>query len=392
MLFTAIVFIFILSILVLIHEAGHYLVAKKFGIKVEEFGFGFPPRLWGKQKGETMYTINWLPIGGFVKLYGEDEAGGGKVTLHHGEVANKDIKRAFFARPVWQRALVVLAGVIMNVFLAIAVYYIFMFISGFKTEIPLYFGDYQFAFVHQINRSDLIITEVVKNSPAEYAGITPSSRILSVNGLTIDNTSEFQNIISANKGREITLEWEDLQTQKISKATLVPRINPPKNQGALGIAFFATNTAVLSYDTPAQKLLSGIVHPYNLMVYQFDILGKLTALSFKQRNAEPVSQGISGPVGIFKIVGQVAHIPDMKERILGLLNLIGLLSMSLAIFNVLPIPALDGGRLFFILIEGVVGRKINPRIEGYVHTVGFAVLLMLILLVTYKDIMQYFIK
>jgi regulator of sigma E protease len=123
MIVTALVFLLILSILVLIHEFGHFLVAKKFGIRVEEFGYGFPPRVWGKKIGETLYSINLLPIGGFVKLYGEDEAGAGRIGKgkHPVESAKKDLHRAFFARPAWQRALVVVAGVLMNVALAVVI-------------------------------------------------------------------------------------------------------------------------------------------------------------------------------------------------------------------------------------------------------------------------------
>src|SRR3982751_1656936 len=131
MIISLLVFIAILSVLVVIHELGHFLVAKKLGIKVEEFGFGFPPRAFGIKRGETIYSINWLPIGGFVKLYGEDEAGGGKINLQakgsevRGE--GKEINRAFFAKPAWQRALVIVAGVVMNAVLAVVIYYVYMF-------------------------------------------------------------------------------------------------------------------------------------------------------------------------------------------------------------------------------------------------------------------------
>ena len=163
---TALVFLLILSILVLIHEAGHFFVAKKFGIKVEEFGYGLPPRAWGKKIGETIYSINWLPIGGFVKLYGEDEAGSGSVKMPKSKQPKKDLDRAFFTRPVWQRAAVVVAGVVMNVVLGVVIYYLFMGLSGFKTELPL-LGDYKFFGVNQQVREDVFITDVADGSPAK---------------------------------------------------------------------------------------------------------------------------------------------------------------------------------------------------------------------------------
>src|SRR5687767_11375126 len=153
MILTGLVFLLILSVLVLIHEAGHYFVAKKFGIKVEEVGFGLPPRLWGMKKGETIYSLNWLPIGGFVKLYGEDEAGAGRIapTKHEKEKEhdkNKDHSRAYYDRSIAQRAAVVIAGVVMNTLLAIVIFYAYMFVSGFKAELPLY-GNHNFFLANQ---------------------------------------------------------------------------------------------------------------------------------------------------------------------------------------------------------------------------------------------------
>jgi len=374
-------------LLVLIHEAGHYFVAKYFGIKVEEFGFGFPPKAFSIKRGETVYSINWLPIGGFVKLYGEDEAGGGSVKLKPNERV-KDEKRAFYARPVWQRAAVVLAGVIMNAVLAIVIFYVYLGISGFKAELPL-LGDHKFFGVEQSKKATVIVTDIVKNSPAFKAGISKNAQIVSINGQKIDDTKQFLHIISDNKGKQIMLVWNDLKTNRQYKVQLIPRVNPPKNEGSLGVKFFATDVAILDYATPTQKLFSGIVHPINLMAYNFDIMGKLFQISVKQKSAAPLGDGVAGPIGIFSLVGNILQLPDAKERLLQVLNLAGILSISLAFFNVLPIPALDGGRLFFILIEGVTRRKVNQKVEGMIHTVGFMVLLGLILLITFQDVRRF---
>lgn len=393
MLITLLIFLLLLSVLVLIHEAGHYFVAKWFGIKVEEFGYGFPPRAWGKKIGETIYSINWLPIGGFVKLYGEDDAGGGKLSLptksEKLKAKSSDLDRAFFARPVYQRALVVVAGVVMNALLAVIIYYAFMFLSGFKTELPL-IGNHHFIGVEQQKKSAIIVTQVSKDSPAGIAGITTGSKIISINKTIVDNAKTFSAIIKQYKGKEITLETKDLKTNKTRIVQVTPRINPPKNEGSLGIGYFSMATVVLDYQTPVQKVFSGIMHPVNLMAYNFDVMGQLLLLSFKERNAAPISEGVSGPVGIFSLVGSILQIPDVKEKILQVLNLAGILSISLAFFNILPIPALDGGRLFFILLEGVIGKKVNQRVEAMIHTVGMVVLLGLILLVTFKDVLQLF--
>lgn len=397
MLLTALVFLLILSLLVLIHEFGHFIMAKKFNIKVEEFGYGLPPRLWGKKIGETIYSINWLPIGGFVKLYGEDEAGAGAVKIPQSKLPKKNLDRAFFTRPVRQRGAVVVAGVVMNVLLAIFIYYIFLGISGFKTNIPLFPGTKDFTFIganQEVKVKSFIINNIAPNSPAEKAGLTGCSEksclaITKVNGEPIKDIKSFTNFIQEHKGEKLRFEFINLITGERMEKILIPRENPPKDQGALGIQFSADEYFVVSYDTFTQRLISGIVHPLSLFIYQFDLLKKLVAISIQERSAEPLGTAVSGPVGIISVVGDIGKFPEIKERILGWLNLAGMLSISLAFFNILPIPALDGGRLFFILIEGISGRKINPKYEALAHTVGMALLLTLILLVTFKDIFQF---
>lgn len=393
MVLTALVFLLILSALVLIHELGHFLVAKYFGIKVEEFGFGLPPRIFGKKIGETIYSINWLPIGGFVKLFGEDEAGAGKVSLPTNNkkliTKNKDQERAFFAKTPWQRAAVVVAGVVMNVILACTIFYVYLFAVGFHVELPL-IGNHQFFGVQQQVTEGIIVDKVSKNSPAEKAGIASSERIVSVNGENVANTSRFLQIVNSNKGKEISLGLENLTTNKRFVAKLTPRVNPPKDEGSMGIRFYSVRTVNLTYKTQSQKLFSGVAHPFNMMAYQYDILKMLIAASFKEKTAAPLSGAVSGPVGIYSVVGSILEIPTLRERVLQIFNLAGLLSISLAFFNILPIPALDGGRLFFILIEAVLGKKVPQHIETTIHTVGMAVLLGLFVLITFQDIVKLF--
>ena len=389
MIISILVFLILLSILVLIHELGHFIVARKLGIKVEEFGFGFPPKLWSIRRGETEYSINWLPIGGFVKLYGEDEAGAGRVSTGRQKEIIKDKDRAFFSKTPWQRAAVVVAGVVMNAVLAIVIFYVFLIVSNFKVELPL-LSSHQFLLVNQKTISDVIVTAVAKNSPAEKAGIKPYVKIIEVNGERVPTTKEFTTIVNKNKGKEVTVVWQDIHTKKKSRAVIVPRVSPPPNQGAIGVAFVPVDTVMLSYDTPLQKILSGIVHPVNLMMYNFDVLGDFIKVSIEKKTTEPLSQSVSGPVGIYSLVGKLVEIPDMKEKILQILNLAGILSISLAFFNILHIPALDGGRLFFILIEAVTGKKVNQRFESTVHTVGMVVLLGFLLFITISDVQKLF--
>ncbi len=391
MIITIFVFLLILSVLVLIHEAGHFFVAKKFGIKVEEFGFGFPPRMFGFKKGETVYSINWLPIGGFVKLYGEDEAGGGKIRIKDKGLMIKDKQRAFFTKTAWQRAIVIIAGVVMNAVLAAIIFYVFLGISGFKTDLPL-LSDYQFFGVNQVKVNQVVISAVAKNSPAEKQGLKPLTKVVLVNGKAIADSKSFIDVVNANRGKEIEVAWSNLQTNEIHKTRVVPRLNPPQNEGALGVGLFSLSTAVLNYKTPMQKIFSGITHPINLMGYNLNVMAKLVKVSLEKKTTEPLSQGISGPVGIASLTGSILEIQNLREKFLGLLNLAGILSISLAFFNVLPIPALDGGRLFFILIEAFTGKKVNPHFESLAHTLGMIALLGLMILITFKDVWKLFLR
>ena len=369
-------------------------MAKRFGIKVEEFGFGFPltPPLWQMKKGETVYSLYPVLIGGFVKLYGEDEAGGGKIGTGDevAKVKKTDEKRAFYARPLWQRIIVVVAGVVMNALLAVAIYYVFLAMGNFQTTLPM-IGNPHFFGVDQKVITQVVVSGVEKGSPAAKAGIIPFSLVESLNGQKIQRISLFAKTIKENVGKPITITWKNEKTQKNYTATVIPRVHPPKNQGALGVAFYPMRSVTLAYVTPLQKLFSGFIHPANLMAYNFEALGYLIHISILEKNAAPISEGVSGPVGIGYVVHAIIKIPNIHERIMQMLNLVGLLSISLAFFNVLPIPGLDGGRLFFLLIEAVTRKKVNPRIEGYIHAAGMIFLIALLLLVTVKDINQFFI-
>src|SRR3990167_9241185 len=217
MLVTIIAFILILSVLVLIHELGHFLFAKRFGIKVEEFGFGFTPRVFGKRIGETLYSINLLPVGGFVKLYGEDSAGGGSVKSSKLKVQSYDTKRAFFARPAWQRATIVLAGVIMNFLLAVVIIsYLF---SAHGVAVPT---------------ENIKIVDVNRNSPAEAAGIRKGDEVTKINNQEARETEKFIEITKESVGKNINLEIK--RGDKAFVVNLVPRKEVPEGEGPLGIA------------------------------------------------------------------------------------------------------------------------------------------------------------
>lgn len=380
MIITIIIFFLVLSLLVLVHELGHFLAAKKTGIKVEEFGFGLPPRIVGLKKGETIYSLNWLPIGGFVKLYGEDEA-----DLTSGASS------AFYQKPKKVRAAVLLAGVAMNFLLAVLISYLILGIANFKTEIPLFFN-YQFFAVNQSVKEEVIIGKVSPGSPAAKAGVRNDSKVLLINQKSVKSGEEFLKIVNENKGKTIDLELLEMRTFENYKVRAVPRLSPPKNEGPLGIAFSSVPTAVLKFETPVQKIFSGVTYSLNLLFYNLTTLGKLVAVSFQEKTAAPVGEAVSGPVGIYLVVLQIVRIPNLRERIIQGLSLVSLISISLAFFNLLPFPALDGGRLLFVVIEAVTGRRVKAHLERWVHQAGMMVLLGLIVLVTINDVLRIFRK
>jgi len=372
MIFSIIIFILTLLILVLIHEFGHFLMAKRFGIKVLEFGFGIPPKILGKKFGETEYSLNALPIGGFVRLLGEDEADQKMLESH----------RSFAYQHVYKRMVVVLAGVVMNFLLANLVFYIFLAGQNFKIILP-YNNQYNFVGVNQKVESFVLIGEVAKGSPAQSVGIKVGERVVSLNGENIVSSNQLVEKTKALAGQEIEIKLLD-QDKTDRLVRLTPRKNPPSGEGAIGIAFGSMDIATISYETPLQKLFSGPIHSYNLVAYSVVSLGDLIGKSWQQQSVGPISGAVAGPVGITNIANQI--LTSEKNSFIPYLGFIGLISLNLAVFNFLPIPALDGGRLFFLIIEAVTGKRVHPVFEKWVHTVGMAALLLLSLLITVSDI------
>jgi regulator of sigma E protease len=355
MLLTILVFIVMLTVLVLIHEFGHYITAKKFGIKVEEFGFGFPPRVLGKKIGETLYSINALPIGGFVKLYGEDDAGSGRVSSS--KKVTKDLERAFFSKPVWQRIVVIVAGVFMNFLLAIGIATYLFSTQGIPKD-----------------TKSVIVTQVEKGTPAATAGLKTGDVIKRVDSVDVATTQSLIAVTKKKLGHEVTLVIDRNGREMPLKIT--PRINAPKGEGAMGVAI-DQNIIYQKYPFPlsifyATKQAAG---DSVLVVKGFVDVVKTIVTSFT------VPPGVAGPVGMAQLTGEFVKIGPAA-----VLSLVYMLSLSLAVLNILPIPALDGGRLMFIIFEAVTRRKVNPKFEAYAHMVGIVVLLTFLALVSVKDV------
>ena len=346
------VFLLTLSVLVLVHELGHFLAAKKAGIKVEEFGFGYPPRAWGKKIGETIYSLNWIPFGGFVRLYGEE------LQEAKGQVS-QGVNRAFWAKSKAARVMVILAGVVGNLLLAVFCFSIVYSVSGIPTA------------TNQVK-----IIEVAVDSPAEVAGFKQDDLVIAVDGQAVKNIEDFTQKIAAKKGEEVNLLVKDGEEKNV---LVTPRSNPPEGQGALGVVVSGFEMKQYPWwQMPARSAWQGLQEAVGW--------GGLIASSFGKMIVDWVGQGVApqdigGPVAIFQASAGVAH-----EGILAILRFMGILSVNLVVLNVLPFPALDGGRLVFILYELIARRRPRPSIERWTNMVGMTVLLGLLLLVTINDV------
>lgn len=358
-MFTVIIFIIVLGILVLVHEFGHFYVAKKAGMKVEEFGFGFPPRLFGIKRGETIYSINWIPFGGFVKIYGEN-----------GE--NENDPRSFASKSAGRRAKVIVAGVAMNLLLAV------LFLS-FANTFGLRIGLVDDATIARDAKIQII--QVSPDSPAETSGLKTLDEITKLQKnddlVRPQRVEEVQNFVKKYGGEEIIITVRRNAGEIDLK--LIPRKNPPAGQGALGINL--AKTGVVSY--PWYEAIWRGIRDTAIMTANITVsLG----IFFKNLFTDSDLNGnVSGPVGIAVITGQAASLGFNY-----LLQFVALLSINLAVLNILPFPALDGGRLLFIGIEKIKGSPVSRKIEGFVNAVGFAFLIALMIWVTVKDVSRFF--
>ncbi|MGA3292249.1 MAG: M50 family metallopeptidase [Candidatus Microgenomates bacterium] len=352
MILSIIVFLLVLSLLILVHELGHFIVAKKSGIMVEEFGLGLPPRIWGKKIGETIYSINWLPFGGFNKLYGEQSEEG--VT---------DPARSFLHKNKRTRALVVIAGVIMNFLLAIVAFAIVYSFSG----IPRDTGKLQ-------------VVDVSAGSPAETAGIIDGDIITKVGNNAITSSDDFISKTAALKGKVTTFEIQRTVDGKEStlKINLTPRENPPTGEGPIGVTI---TTMEIYYPPIWERPFYGVYYGFKDAIYWGEtiVLG-LWGLAVQIFNGQ-TPQGVSGPVGIFAVTTEA-----QRAGILTLINFIGILSVNLAVLNIVPFPALDGGRLLFIGIEAVTKKRISTKVEATINNIGMLILLALLLVITFGDV------
>ncbi|MFZ5535065.1 MAG: RIP metalloprotease RseP [Patescibacteria group bacterium] len=357
MILTAITFFVILTILVLIHELGHYMVARIVGVRVEEFGLGLPPRIFGKKIGNTVYSLNWLPIGGFVRLAGEDD------EIHDPKLAKSAKYREFFwARSKKERSAILVAGVFMNFVLAVGIT-VALLVTGVKEP-----------------SGKVQVEKVAANSPAAAAGLREGDTILSVAERpeaprSVTTPPELIAFVKDRAGREIVLVIE--REGKIMAVSLSPRKEVPPGEGPLGVSVTGMETKRYSLKEAPMKAVS-----INLDRMR-DMFTSLGGMVWRLITLRPPESDVAGPIGIAQVTGQA-----VKFGWSAVLEFASILSLNLAVLNILPIPALDGGRLAFVFLEKIMGRKVRPAFEKSTHQIGMLILLGLIVLVSINDILR----
>jgi regulator of sigma E protease len=341
----------------IIHEFGHFIIAKKFGVRVEEFGVGYPPRIFGKKIGETIYSVNWIPLGAFVRIYGEE---GGVDDL-----------RSFTNLKIWQRVLIVIGGVAA---FWIAAMVIFSIVFAIGSDLPV--GDND---VQGLVNPHVEIISVSENSPAGQAGIAVADTIkdIIVSGVDtkISKVSDFQKITGDNKGKEITLvvgrHGKDLDI------SLTPRVSPPSGQGSVGVGLERMATLVQKYPwylAPVQGVSYTWKTTVNALVGLYSVFANLVSHKGLPQGAE-----FAGPLGITIFLANAA-----SYGIGFFLYFIGTICVLIAIFNLFPIPALDGGKLIFLLIEKIKGKPVSEKVEQKITLTFFAILICLSLFITIR--------
>jgi len=368
---TIIIILFSLVVLTALHELGHFLLAKKFGVKVEEFGIGYPPKIFGKKFGQTLYSLNLLPFGAFVRILGEEEA--------------SNSRDSFTQKPIWQRALILLAGVVSFWLVAFLILIFIIGFGGVPTAVP---DD----FFQTGVKPFVQIIQVSPGSPAEEAGLKPGDTInkLKVKSeklkvkkveeeVSITKAREVQDFVAEHKGEEVIISLQ--RGEDILGLSLIPRINPPQGEGAMGVAL--ARVAYLKYpwyEAPFQsaKLTWQQTKAMPLVLVKA-IKDKITG------NKAAMSLQLVGPIGIGQIMGQAMH-----QGWSNYFMLIAMISIWMALFNLLPIPALDGGRLLFLGIELVRRKPLNHKLEQKIIGAFFFLLVVLMVIVSVRDIVKLF--
>lgn len=354
---TLIIFILILGLLVLVHELGHFISAVKLGIDVEEFAIGFPPKIFSWKKNGITYSINWIPMGGFVKIKGEQGEG-------------LDDPRSFVNQAAWKKLIVISAGVFMNFFLAFVLLSA-VFMAGFPQEITEDLDG------QNIKDKNVVILQIAKESSADKVGLEVGDKIIEVNGQIFDNYEEVYTQLEFLRGANVELSVLKTDNQAITY-NLKHEAVAGSDESMLGIGI--TETGIVDYGfwgSIAQGFKATISMITGIIVALYNLIANLIT-------GKGLAEGFGGPVAVAVVTGQVIK--------LGFINIVyfaAILSINLGVINFFPFPALDGGRALFILAQAITRKRLNEKVEAWIHNSGFIILVMLLIAVTFRDFRIY---
>jgi len=334
---TIIATIFVIGLLVFFHELGHFITAKLVGMKVHEFALGFGPKLISKQSGETLYSVRAIPLGGFNKIAGMDPD-------------DEQDEFSFNAKPIWARMLVIVAGPIMNFLLPILLFLIVFLGSGIDTP-----------------SDQAIIGSILPNRPAAQVGLAAGDRILSVNDTQIDSWRQFVSVIQVSAGKQLVIAYE--RDNQRGNVTITPEFDPKANRGIIGVV-----PLIINYHP-------GPLEAASLAVQQVYAIGVSMLSGIGQMISGRAPADVAGPIGVAQMAGQVAQL-----GILPLLQFAAFLSINLGLINLLPVPVLDGGHIVTLAVEAIRGKPLSAQKMQYIQMIGFTLLMLLMLLATFKDL------
>ncbi len=344
--------LFVLGVLVFVHELGHFLAAKRSGVRVERFSLGFPPKMIGKKIGDTEYMISWLPLGGYVKLTGESL-----------EEEESQKPYSLQAKPAWVKAVIFAAGPFMNFVLALALLWGIFFVSGDV----------------EVDRTKIVIGSVQPDSPAEKAGIQPGDIIISLNGQRITRFDSLAEKVYTRPGEAVELLW--VSGNDTLRKTLVTMKEKSYNEKGETIFIGRIGIQQAFSRKPVGFFTAGERAGWTTIAFTGQVVRFVKGLFTREFSLK----SMGGPVFISKIAGQEA-----ARGFSQLLFFTALLSVNLALLNLFPIPALDGGHLLLLAVEGIIRRPISTKARAFITQIGFGLLLLLIVFVTYNDVMRLF--
>lgn len=354
---TVIIFLIVLAVLIFVHEFGHFIAARSFGIRVDAFALGFGPKLlsWKSKKSETEYSLRIIPFGGYVKIFGE--------SPDEESISGPDSKRSFVNKPRWQQAIVLAAGITCNFIFAWILYFLVLSfgVTAAQDAFPAYASRY--------TNERIMITEVMEGSPADKIGLKVGD------AFSGKSVSEIQDLIGKSSGSAIDLEVT--RKGKILSVHVTPTLDKNSGRYMIGIAMGDVVDVSIPFPNVIWESLN-----YTFLIIKETAIGLATFLGSIFHGTANLGD-VAGPIKIAGIVNDAAQF-----GLASLVMITALISANLGVINLLPIPALDGGRIVFVIIESIIRRRISSKVTNIINTIGFSLLMLLMVVITYHEISQ----